>query len=393
VGEYDCWSTTPCFLPPDNKFKGCTETWKRYQRIGFNTIRLSTSVPTPYMMKTADEAGYMLIPEGGSWGNETSLFDKERFSQQLQEVIRACRNHPGVARYSMANESYYKAGPWNCLIDAALAVDPCRPYVFEINPDRGFGKVSGMESGHAYLMQHYDPIVRGGDFIRGMGECCWGTDEIAPFAFAAREFRIKDWAYFAPWSWINFWPDFLEAMSHQRHPWKLNNAPNRQNKVNGWGSPLIKFLQKSLHPYLLIDHELREKQQLTKSGCCTFTVNLLPKRKIGDGSLPWPGYVPEYKQGMLIERKIEVFNGGLFGNQMKLRWSAHWDCPNGPIAVDGETSVPFVVEPGFHTTQTISFIAPKPEKQIRKIYLVLKSVKEGKVVFVEDAIYFTISRL
>ncbi|KKL52185.1 hypothetical protein LCGC14_2288010, partial [marine sediment metagenome] len=72
VGEYDCWSTTPCFLPPTGKFKGCPETWKRYQRIGFNMMRLSTSVPTPYMMETADEAGYMLRPEGGSWGNHTA---------------------------------------------------------------------------------------------------------------------------------------------------------------------------------------------------------------------------------------------------------------------------------------------------------------------------------
>ncbi len=49
VGEYDCWSETPCFVPPDCTYKGCPETWKRYQRIGFNTMRLSTSVPTRYM--------------------------------------------------------------------------------------------------------------------------------------------------------------------------------------------------------------------------------------------------------------------------------------------------------------------------------------------------------
>ena len=28
-------------------------------------------VPTRYMLETADEAGYMLMPEGGSWGNGT----------------------------------------------------------------------------------------------------------------------------------------------------------------------------------------------------------------------------------------------------------------------------------------------------------------------------------
>ena len=71
IGEYDCWSETPCFQPPRAGVKGCPETWKRYQRIGFNDMRLSTSVPTRYMLESADEAGYMLVPEGGSWGNRT----------------------------------------------------------------------------------------------------------------------------------------------------------------------------------------------------------------------------------------------------------------------------------------------------------------------------------
>ncbi len=393
VGEYDCWSQTPCFLPPDGRFKGCPETWKRYQRIGFNSMRLSTSVPTRYMLETADEAGYMLIPEGGSWGNGTCTFNQERFSRQLQGVICVCRNHPSVARYSMANESFSgDGGQWRWLIDAALEADPTRPYVFEIHPGKGVGKVKGMKAGHACLMQHYDPIVKGGDFIRGMGEYCWGTDEIAPFAFAAREFRMKDWAHCAPWSWINFWPNFLEGMSHRRHPWKFNNHPDRQDGLNGWDSPLIKFMQKSLHPYLLIDHELREKQGLTKQGT-TIAVNLFPERKLGDGSLSWPNYVPHYNPGSMVQRKIELFNGALSGDRMSLRWSAHWDSPEGPVAVKGDTVGPFTVKPGFHTTQTVSFTAPALGKGERNLYLVLESMKDGKVVFEENAIYFTISKI
>ena len=394
VGEFDCWSKTPCFLPPAGKFKGCPETWKRYQRIGFNTMRLSTSVPTPYMLETADEAGFMLIPEGGSWGNRTCLFNKERFSAQLQGVIRACRNHPSIARYSMANESFQgDGGQWRWLIDAAADVDPMRPYVFEVNGGRGIGKVPGMKAGHAYLMTHYEPIVEGGDFIRGMGECCWGTNEAGPFGFAAREFRMRDWAYFAPWSWINFWPNFLEGMSHQRHPWKANNHADRQDNVDGWGSPEIRFVQKSLHPYLVVDHELRAEQPLVKKGH-RLTVALLKETKQGDGSLRWPGYIPQYGKGERIERKIEVFNGGLFGDKMSLRWSAHWDTPDGPLAAKGDTIGPFTVKPGFHTTQTVAFTPPAPARDgERKLYLVLESIKDGAVVFVEDAIYFTIGGL
>lgn len=376
VGEYDCWSQTPCFLPPDGAYKGCPETWKRYQRIGFNSMRLSTSVPTRHMLDTADEAGYMLIPEGGSWGNGTCTFDKERFSAQLQGMIRFCRNHPSVARYSMANESFSgDGGQWRWLIDAAVESDPTRPYVFEVNPGIGAGKVAGMKAGHAYRMQHYDPIVQGGDFIRGMGECCWTTGGMGPFGSAAREFRLKDWAHFAPWSWLNFWPNFLEGMNHRRHPWKYNNHPDRKDNVDGWGSLLVTHVQRSLHPYLILDY-----QHLSAGFPQS---NQTP---IDD--------TPTYLPGERIERRIEVFNGGLFGNKMQLRWSAKWDSPDGPVIERCKAIGPFTVEPGFHTAQTLAFTAPslQPHQTDRRLYLLLESIKDEEVVFLEDALWFRIGR-
>ncbi len=376
VGEYDCWSQTPCFLPPDGTYKGCLETWKRYQRIGFNSMRLSTSVPTRYMLETADETGYMLVPEGGSWGNGTCTFDKERFSAQLQGMIRVCRNHPSVARYSMANESFSgDGGQWRWLIDAALDADPTRPYVYEVNPGRGTGKVAGMKAGHAYRMQHYDPIVQGGDFIRGMGECCWATDGMGPFGSAAREFRLKDWAHFAPWSWLNFWPNFLEGMNHERHPWKYNNHSDRKDSVDGWGSPLITYIQRSLDPWLVLDHQ-HLSAGFPQSNQTPLNDTLV--------------YLP----GERVARQIEVFNGGLFGDKMQLRWSVRWDSPDGPMVERGDTIGPFTVEPGFHTTQTIAFTAPslQPHQANRRLYLLLESIKDGKVVFREDTLWFRIGR-
>ena len=370
VGEYDCWSQTPCFLPPDGTYKGCPETWKRYQRIGFNSMRLSTSVPTRYMLETADEAGYMLIPEGGSWGNGTCTFDKESFSGQLQGMMRVCRNHPSVARYSMANESTQgDGGEWRWLIDAAIEADPTRPYVFEVNPGRGVGPMKGMQAGHAYRMQHYEPIVQGGDFIRGMGECCWSTNGMKPFAKAAREFRMKDWAHFAPWSWLNFWPNFLEGMSHQRHPWKQANHADRQDGVDGWDSPLVTYMQKSLHPYLLLDHQMEAVNSYDPN---------------------WPTVTPYYASGANIERKIEVFNDSLSEGRFVLRWTAHWDTPTGPQLASGQTE-PQLIEPGFHATKTIRLKAPKLDVARRKLFLVTESVKDGQVVFREDRIYFNMA--
>ena len=170
VGRYDCWTETPCFQRPHGNVKGCPETWKRYQRIGFNSMRLSTSVPTETMLETADEAGYMLIPEGGSWGNGKCKFNIEHFGPQLQETIRACRNHPCVARYSLANESIHgDGGEWRALIDAAREIEQYAALRLRDQSECGVAPVQGIHHGHACRMQHYEAIVKGGDFLRGMG--------------------------------------------------------------------------------------------------------------------------------------------------------------------------------------------------------------------------------
>lgn len=379
VGEYDCWTETPCFQPPQGDRQGCPETWRRYQRIGFNSMRLSTSVPTAYMLETADAAGYMLIPEGGSWGNGTCTFHKENFSRQLQAMLRACRNHPCVARYSLANESLPGefASPdnaWRWLIDAAGEVDDTRPYVFEVNNGQT-GAVPGMKAGRAQQMEHYRPIVKSGDHLRGMGECAWATDGMAPFGVMAMQMRGNDWAHFAPWSWVNFWPNFLEGMNHQRHPWKFNDHADRNDARDGWGSPIVTFVQRALNPYLVVDHALLEANG--NAG------------EQPPGKVDWPAATPAFRAGTTVARQVELFNGGLAGRQFELHWAAHWDAPDGELFREGHLGA-IEIEPGFHATRTVEFALPPTLERKRALYLVLESVKEGKAVYREDRVRFTI---
>ena len=391
MSYYDCYSTSAAFGRPDpaRKRLGCPETWKRYMRIGINMNRICCSTPTEYMMAAADEVGFMLMPESPIWGNRTSVYNPDITPKVVRALVRCCRSHPSVARYSVFNEvqDIRKKG-WHKLIDAARLEDDTRPMSFD-RQGNAANVIVGPKGGRAVVMRHYRAIEAGKSSLRGMGECCWGTDEMAQFAFAAREFRMKDYAYFSPWSWINYWPNFLEGMSRARHAWKANNGPDRVDGVNGWRSPVVRFTRKSLHPFLLIDHAIRRKQPLSRRGA-SYTVALLPKRKIGEGLLPWPGYVPEYETGSAVGRKIEVFNGALRGDRMSLRWSGRWDSPTGEAVVKGDILGPFEVQPGFHTTQTIEFTAPKSKRPKRKLYLVLESIKDGSTVFTEDALYFTI---
>ena len=92
----------------------------------------------------------------------------------------------------------------------------------------------------------------------------------------------------APWSWTNYWPNFLEGMGHVQHAWKANNAPNRIDGSNGWGSPIVRFVQRGLHPYLLVDHEI-------------LRTNPPRKRDVGDGQIEWPYRVPRCVAGDAID--------------------------------------------------------------------------------------------
>jgi len=369
VGEYDCWTETPCFQPPHGRVQGCPETWRRYQRIGFNTLRLSTSVPTETMLATADEAGFLLIPEGGSWGNHTARFDRANFARQLQALIRVARNHPSVARYSLCNEPREPRDAnwcWRGIMDDARAADDTRPLVMEVH-NTGGGRVDSLTgAAHAWGMEHYANPDRPADArsgIRGMGEYAWGTDDMVKQARQGLRMRLNDWAYFAPWSWANFWPNFLEGMNHDRHPWKYNDHADRTDGVDGWGSPIVKLVQRSLHPYLVYDR--------------------------GTDKTDWPYQPPVVPAGQAVERRLEVFNGGLAGNRLVVVWRARWDQPDGPLALPGG-EWPCTIEPGFHATLPIAFTLPAPGREQRKLYLLLEARKDGRTVFADDGTYLQV---
>jgi len=388
IGEYDCWTENPCFQPPHGDFKGCTETWKRYQRIGFNSMRLSTSVPTRYMLETADEAGFMLHPEGGHWQVQGhSTFHPVLTPLQLQETIVACRNHPCVQFYSLANEVAIggsdllkPAWPFRQMIDAALEVDPTRPLIFNPEPDKFRNwRLEGVRSGHAMLMGHYtrpDPSAEPRQ-IRGIGECAWMADGIGPLAANAIRYRLYEYAYFAPWSWLNYWTNFLEGMSNARHPWRNGTYGDRKDHVDGWGSPVVQTLQRALHPYLVLDLDMVEWNPW---------INETSKA----GRVDWPYVVPMVAPGTTVTRELCVFNGGLTPGAFSLRWQLHFDRPDGALIGEG-TLPPVPIEPGFNVRCKLSLAMPGSSGVERKLYLVEESLMDGRPVYRDDRLYFTLS--
>ena len=392
IGNYDSYATVPAFLPPTGPKTGCPETWRRYMRCGINANRVSCNIPTEYMLEAADEVGFMLIPEAVTFGNNIDIYGPVH-DQTVKEMGRLCRNHPCVMRYSLGNEIRGSMEPWRPLIDAILEVDDTRPLIFDRQGGAG-GKFAGIKRGHAYDSSHYGKITKTPrTSIYNMGEWGTGSDFMAEFAIAAAWMRLYDWAYVAPWCWLNYWPNFFDGIDRSRHVQDIYNGVDRQDGLNGWGSPVLDLVQRALHPYLLLDIGIMEEKenQPPVVGWQGFK-GKTPWHEVGQGDVLWPRRLPTCVSGESITRQIELFNGGLSGSTLSLRWSCHWDKPNGTVAVAGETVGPLEIQPGFHASQTIRFLVPTTDKDGRRLCLVMESIKDGIVVYTEDRIYFTVGK-
>ncbi len=385
MSEYDCYSTSPAFLPPTGPNTGCPETWRRYMRLGISANRIHQSTPTRYMLDVADELGFMIIPETAIRGCQAQEWHDRYLSQAVAEMARFSRNHPSVCRYSLANEVNPEWIP--DLIDAIEPEDWTRPLVFEDNQVNKPVRIAGRHGkGHAYAMLHYRAHPQPITMITGLGEYAWqwdghpqggpdalfGSGGLEEFAWVGAKMRCSDIAYMAGWDFINYWPDFLQAMSHASHVWKQSCfGKDRVDGVDGWDSPVIRWLQKNFHPYLVMDvgiHELNGSKS---------DVN------------EWPQRTAAYAPGARVERKLEVFNDGLHGRKFDLEWEAHWDSSQGPVVASG-TLRDIVIEPGFHRTVDLAFTVPEAAAGRRKLFLILKSKLEGKEVFQERDLYFRI---
>lgn len=376
MNEHDCYSVAPAFLPPTRPGTGFPETVRRYQRMGICTNRIHQSTPTPYMMDVADELGFMLIPETAIRCNQ-EVWDDVLIPQTVQELARACRNHPSTCRYSLLNETHPAwVGP---LADAIATIDPTRPLVFEDDQQKKVGAIFGRNGTHAYCMLHYQPHPQQAQMICGVGECAWANagptgNGVEDFAIRALDGRCQDIAYYAGWDWINYWPNFLEGMDAQHHAWKQKDCchEDRSDGVDGWNSPVMRWVQRCFHPHLVLDRDFY----------------------LGNGAFTaaWPKRVPVAAPGEDLVRTLVVFNDVVHGGRtVSVRWTARWDAADGPVAVQGlMADIP--VEPGFHVERRLVLPAPATAAK-RTLFLVLESLVDGQRVFSDDQVRFVIDPL
>ncbi len=80
--------------------------------MGINAIRTSHNMPSPQLMKLADEMGILIVSEAfDMWERSKTKYDYARFFPEWHEKdvaswIRRDRNHPSVIMWSIGNEIY-----------------------------------------------------------------------------------------------------------------------------------------------------------------------------------------------------------------------------------------------------------------------------------------------
>ena len=383
MSYYDAYAFTGSFFTTNPR-----DVWKNYMSLGITSNRIHQSTPTEDMLNAADEVGFLLKPEspvrgGCDYTNCGHSFNLSGFTQSVTELVHFCRSHPSVFSYSVENESPQSF--ISALIDAANTADPSVPLTTE-----GSGSVYIYNGTNvtAVNLLHYAIPDDSRNYIRAVGECAWCVEAgLESFSSLAVAGRLNDVVYYAGWDMLNYWSNFFPGFNASRHAWKQKGCEGRDRTdgVDGWGSPLILWVQRAFDSFLPMDMG-------------SFKAN---PSFVND----WPLIVDTVREGNVINRSILVFNDALRGDlkpwdiqssQRTLSWSAHWDTIESiPIL---QASQNITVKPGFNTMANVMFTAPSPGGGAkRKLFIVLRNAPTENtttslaVVGIEDRVYVLVT--
>lgn len=107
--------------------------WRRdaelYREANFNLIRTAHYPPPEEFITACDELGLFIECESPMW---QSGLDENNILQATIEMVQACRNHPSVLFWSLANEAAW-CDAYYLSSQVVKKLDPLRPQTFEGN--------------------------------------------------------------------------------------------------------------------------------------------------------------------------------------------------------------------------------------------------------------------
>jgi hypothetical protein len=394
TGTSDAYDLFPGFLPPSPGNRGWPGAVDNWQRLNYNVARIHQEPATPYMLDVADELGFMLIDETairGSNGDQdfrpAPAGGEPNMLAHLQALVLRDRNHPSIIRWSQCNEadndSTNSAAFQQDLYLTVTAIDATRPVSAEGRQGDASYKV--ITADNFTVMDHYpDGLNVYTHTVRpsttrpfGVGEYIWSSD-VTPqgmvwFGTSTMAMRLQGADDLRPYTLLSGWASFVPGVTtammtlEPTYPARVINHPHfgEDNLPDPWSNPIIQRIQRGMNPVAVVDTAFWAANSLSNV--------------TGD----WPVATETAALGASLTRQLAVFNDTLSGTSVDVVWEVRTDAADGPIVSQGDVAVD--VPLGEHATVPITVTLPSTGT---RAYLVLRSRKDGREIFVEDAEWF-----
>jgi len=179
------------------------------------------------------------------------------------------------------------------------------------------------------------------------------------FAASASRSRVYGAAYTSAWDILNYWPNFLKGGGYENAGFREGGGclhDDRVDGVDGWGSEVVDWVTRAFSPFWIFDEGAYDLGPIFVEGW-------------GEG-------------GSSLERKLVFFNDGLENGNFAVEWEVEWE--------DGEKTGGRVeigmIEAG--SKRGVELLLSDKESEKNKSWrLVLRSIMENNVVYVEDRIF------
>jgi hypothetical protein len=393
----DAYDLVPGFLPPSAGNAGWPGAVDNWQRLNYNVARIHQEPASPYMLDVADELGFMIIDETAIRGtNGDQDFapapggEPNMLAHAAALVLRD-RNHPSVIRWSQCNEPEFDTtnSPTfqQDLYQAIMAADDTRP----VSGDSGFNGAQANQTfaqitaGNFAAYGHYpgglgvytQQVTPSTTRPFGVGEMIWPADVtpqgLAWFGTATMAMRAQSASEIRPYTLLSGWASFVPGVTtssmvlEPTYPQGVINHPlfGEDNLPDPWSNPIITRIQRGMNPVLVADTAFWMANRMSNM--------------YGD----WPVVVETVASGAQLTRQLIVFNDTFAGTAVDVVWEVHGDTEDGPIVSQGD--MPVDVPLGGHATLPLTVTMPSSGT---RAFLVLRSRKDGREIFVEDAEWF-----
>jgi hypothetical protein len=354
---------------------GAKESIRRYQSIGINGFRIHQAPVSDAILNAADETGFFIVPEAGINQNKDLAIDTALWGANIRAMIRFTRQHPCVVRYSLWNET--KTNNRKVLINFCSNEDATRPYSFSEDIQfsaRGGKVVSDDGRVHAWSLAHYWDQPSDSTVIVGCEENNWfekiNGNGMAGAARNSILYRYWGYAVFAPWTWLNYWPDFIPGLTH---------STRYQHSLRGLDfgrSDLAQYAINCLNIYACADINLVMAHQKILPGIFQFENPAYDEEILFDDG-------PLYYGGTTASHEVVQFNNSLTTITGKVIMEARWDSPTGTV-IYTSVSDNVSIEPASHAKHVLNFPWPDPGSSVRTLYLSYHAYVNEHEVFNEN---------